>query len=232
MILYLDYVKNLCKEFSSFDIDQISRDLNTQADVLASLGSNFSTAVFDKIPIVHLLEPTITKPDQICPINEDTNFWTKPYYDLFLQGILPEDRHETRALRIKASTYTIINNILFKKSQAGPHLRCLEPHEAEQVIQDIHDGYCGNHKGGRSLASKVLRTGYFCPTLRTDCLTYSSKGEACQLHSPFIHHPSELLYSISAPWPFKKWGMYIVGKLPQAPGQKVYMLAMTDYFSK
>ncbi|KAD6454503.1 hypothetical protein E3N88_09209 [Mikania micrantha] len=29
-----------------------------------------------------------------------------------------------------------------------------------------------------------------------------------------------------------KWGMDIVGKLPKAPGEKVFMLAMTDYFSK
>jgi len=29
-----------------------------------------------------------------------------------------------------------------------------------------------------------------------------------------------------------EWGMDIVGKLPQAPQQKVFMLAMTDYFSK
>ncbi|XP_074301617.1 uncharacterized protein LOC141633019 [Silene latifolia] len=163
MVLYLDYVKNLCKKFSSFDIDRIPRDLNTQADALASLGSNFSPAAFDKIPIVHLLEPTIERPDQTCPIHEDTNSWTKPYYDWFLQGTLPNDKNEARALKIKASTYTIINNMLFKKSRAGPYLRCLEPHK--QVIEDIHDGYCGNHKGGRSLASKVLRTGYFCPTL-------------------------------------------------------------------
>ena len=29
-----------------------------------------------------------------------------------------------------------------------------------------------------------------------------------------------------------QWGMDIVGKLPKAPGGKVFMLAMTDYFSK
>ncbi|XP_074271348.1 uncharacterized protein LOC141595282 [Silene latifolia] len=116
-----------------------------------------------------------------------------------LKGILPNDKNEARALKIKAYTYTIINNMLFKKSQAGPYLRCLEPHEAKQVIEDIHDGYCGNHKCGRSLASKVLRTGYFWPTLRADCITYISKGEACQIHSPYIHQPSELLHYISAP---------------------------------
>ena len=29
-----------------------------------------------------------------------------------------------------------------------------------------------------------------------------------------------------------KWGMGIVGKLPTAPGQRMYMLAVTDYFTK
>ena len=29
-----------------------------------------------------------------------------------------------------------------------------------------------------------------------------------------------------------KWGMDIVGKLPIAPGQRVYMLAVTYYFTK
>ena len=29
-----------------------------------------------------------------------------------------------------------------------------------------------------------------------------------------------------------KWGMDIVGKLPKAPGGKVFMLVMTDYFTK
>ena len=29
-----------------------------------------------------------------------------------------------------------------------------------------------------------------------------------------------------------KWGMDIVGKLPAAPGGIVYMLVLTDYFTK
>ncbi|XP_074351896.1 uncharacterized protein LOC141691048 [Apium graveolens] len=35
-------------------------------------------------------------------------------------------------------------------------------------------------------------------------------------------------------WHFMKWGIFIkiVGKMPSASGQKVFMLAMTDYFSK
>ncbi|XP_074277845.1 uncharacterized protein LOC141601456 [Silene latifolia] len=61
-------------------------------------------------------------------------------------------RDESRAFKIRASTYSIINNTLFKRSQAGPYLRCLQPDEAKQVLQEINDGHCGNHKGGKSLA--------------------------------------------------------------------------------
>ncbi|XP_074282824.1 uncharacterized protein LOC141607372 [Silene latifolia] len=213
-----------------------------KSQALADFVANFSPNLEpDLIKEVNQLDTQKSGQDWTLHVDGETNMrgtslglvLKPPQGDIIAQaGILPQDRHEARALRIKASTYTIINNTLLKKSQAGPYLRCLEPHEAKQVIEDIHDRYCGNHKGGRSLASKVLRTGYFWPTLRADCLAYSSKCEACQLHSPFIHQPFELLYSISAPWPFMKWGMDIVGKLPQAPGQKAYMLAMIDYFSK
>ncbi|XP_074298835.1 uncharacterized protein LOC141629788 [Silene latifolia] len=65
MISYLEYAKTLTAKFPSFDIVQIPRDLNTQADGLASLGSNFTPATFDKIPIVHILEPAISKPKQV-----------------------------------------------------------------------------------------------------------------------------------------------------------------------
>ncbi|KAK0590596.1 hypothetical protein LWI29_029221 [Acer saccharum] len=41
-----------------------------------------------------------------------------------------------------------------------------------------------------------------------------------------------MLNSISAPWPFMKWGMDIVGKLPIALGDVVYMLVLTNYFTK
>ncbi|KAC9929943.1 hypothetical protein E3N88_45059 [Mikania micrantha] len=99
-------------------------------------------------------------------------------------------------------------------------------------MNDIHEGDCGNHNGGRALFSKILRTGYFWPTMRRDAMSYSHKCDACQRHSNILHQPVELLYPIVSSWPFMKWGMDIVGKLPIAPGGKLFMLAMTDYFSK
>ncbi|XP_074361050.1 uncharacterized protein LOC141701261 [Apium graveolens] len=69
-------------------------------------------------------------------------------------------------------------------------------------------------------------------TLRQDALNYVKKCDACQLHAPVIHQLSEQLHISIPSWPFMKWGMDIVGKMPPAPGQRVFMLAMTDYSSK
>ncbi|KAJ9561894.1 hypothetical protein OSB04_007054 [Centaurea solstitialis] len=103
-----------------------------------------------------------------------------------------------------------------------------------QILQEMHDGECGNHSGGKSLANRVSRYGYYWPTLREDALRprYVQYCDACQRHSGTTHKPSEPLHSILIMWPFMRWGMDIVGKLPPAPRQKMFLLVLTDYFSK
>lgn len=47
-----------------------------------------------------------------------------------------------------------------------------------------------------------------------------------------IHTHAEPLHSAIIPWPFMKWGIDIVGKLPIGSNQKVFVLVLTDYFTK
>ena len=102
------------------------------------------------------------------------------------EGHIP-DNENPKAFRMKVSRFTIINNILYKKSLAGPYLRCLKDPEAMEVLQDIHEGDCGNHTGGRSLFSKVLRTGYYWSTMKKDAAEYARRCDACQSHINILH---------------------------------------------
>ncbi|XP_076881605.1 uncharacterized protein LOC143529775 [Bidens hawaiensis] len=68
--------------------------------------------------------------------------------------------------------------------------------------------------------------------MRKDTMVYAKKCGACQRHTNILHQPPEPIHPIVSPCPFMKWGMDIVGKLPKATGGKVFMLAMTYYFSK
>ena len=86
--------------------------------------------------------------------------------------------------------------------------------------------------GANPICLKILGTGYFWPPMKKDALTYAQKCDTCQRHNIILHQPAEPLHSIVSSWPFMKWGMDIVGKLPKAPRGKVFMLVMMDYFSK
>ncbi|XP_074288968.1 uncharacterized protein LOC141614113 [Silene latifolia] len=68
--------------------------------------------------------------------------------------------------------------------------------------------------------------------MRNDAMEFAKRCDACQRHAHVSHQPAEPLHQVISPWPFMKWGMDILGPLPRAPGNKIYMLAMTDYFSK
>ena len=85
---------------------------------------------------------------------------------LFLQdGHLPQDVDKDRKIRKRAAWFTILNDVLYKKGFSMPYLRCVDDDEAKYILEEIHEGISGDHAGARSLVSKVIRTGYFWPTM-------------------------------------------------------------------
>ncbi|KAJ9536516.1 hypothetical protein OSB04_un000310 [Centaurea solstitialis] len=232
MMVYLEIAKESIARFEKFSIEQIPRDLNVQADALANLGSAFNEPTLENIPIIHLTMSSIEAKEKVQMIEEVYN-WSLDIWNYLKYDKLPNDKMEARKTKVKASRYTIFEGKLYRKSTSGLILRCITSQKhMNQILQEMHDGECGNHSGGRSLANRISRQGYYWPTLREDAMRYVQKCDACQKHSGMSHLPSEPLHSVLIPWPFMRWGMDIVGKLPPAPGQKVYLLVLTDYFSK
>ena len=80
----------------------------------------------------------------------------------FLQdGHLPHDTDEAKKIKKRAAKFTILNDTLYKRGFFMPYLKCLGKDEAKYILEEIHEGVCGDHAGPRSLVSKVIRTGYF-----------------------------------------------------------------------
>ena len=100
------------------------------------------------------------------------------------------------------------------------------------ILVELHEGDCGSHSSGRSLVLRPKRAGYYWPTMAEDANKKAKHCNRCQRYAPVSKLPPGNLKSISSPWPFRKWGMDIVGKFHMAPGQKVFLLIVTDYFSK
>ncbi|KAK1568798.1 hypothetical protein Q3G72_028909 [Acer saccharum] len=140
--------------------------------------------------------------------------------------ILPDDRAEARRIKAKAAKFCILYGKLYKKSFTGPYLRCVTPRKAYDVLKSLHQEECGNHSGARSLSNRAITAGYYWPTMRIDSQNHVKSCDKCQRFAPISHLPPGMLNSISAPWPFMKWGMDIVGKLPATLGDVVYMFGV------
>ncbi|KAG7568048.1 Retrotransposon gag domain [Arabidopsis thaliana x Arabidopsis arenosa] len=158
--------------------------------------------------------------------------WRVPIKNFILNGELPSNKWQARKLRIISAKYCIIKKSLYKRGVSDPYLLCIFGPKVEIVTSEVHEGLCGSHSSGRAMAFKIKRLGYFWPTMISDCIDYAKRCKNCQMHAPLIHQPSEILSSISAPYPFMRWSMDIVGPMHRSTRGVQYLLVLTDYFSK
>ncbi|RDX91253.1 Pro-Pol polyprotein, partial [Mucuna pruriens] len=94
------------------------------------------------------------------------------------------------------------------------------------------NSFISTHVGGRALASKIVRAGYYWPTLKKDCMEYVRRCNKCQRFAEAPKAPAEPLHSVSSPWPFNKWGVDILGPFPMTLGQLKLLIVAVDYFTK
>ncbi|KAG7583508.1 Ribonuclease H domain [Arabidopsis suecica] len=158
--------------------------------------------------------------------------WREPIKHYIMTGELPKNKWQARKMRITSAKFCLSKDTLYKRGVSDPYLLCIFGPEVEIVVREVHEGLCGSHASGRAMAFKIKRMGYYWPTMITDCVKFAQRCKRCQLHAPKIHQPSELFSSISAPYPFMRWSMDIIGPLHRSTRGAQYLLVLTDYFSK
>ena len=106
-------------------------------------------------------------------------------------GKLPEGEKEDKAMKQKASFYTIVVGELYRQGYSQPLLKYVSDEWAQAVIEEIHEDICGNHAISRALTSKLLRADYFLPTTKQDYLKFVKKCDKCQRFGGLQHTPFE-----------------------------------------
>ena len=106
-----------------------------------------------------------------------------PIISYLKDGSLLEGKDEAKRLRVWLARYVILNDVLYKRGFSQPYLRCLSLDEANYVLREVHKGACGNHSGARSLIHKVVRAGYYWPTIQADAKAYVKVCDQCQQFS-------------------------------------------------
>nr|CAN65076.1 hypothetical protein VITISV_028912 [Vitis vinifera] len=209
MARYLTKVRDTLQRFTEWTIEKIKQAENGRADALAGIAASLPIKEAILLPIHVQANPSVAEASTCNTIEAnqaDDQEWTS-YIIRYLQiGILPEEPKQAHKIRVQAARFTLIGGHLYKRSFTGPYFRCLNHSEALYVLVELHEGVCGNHSGGRSLAHKAHSQGYYWPTMKKDATAYVKKCDKCQRHAPIPHVPSETLKPISGPWPFAhKW---------------------------
>jgi hypothetical protein len=86
---------------------------------------------------------------------------------------------EHRRIRHQAKNYLILDDTLYRRGVDYILHRCLTHEEAVIVLNDFHTGACGGHLYGLKKTQKILRAGYFWPTLIKDCIESVKKCHLC-----------------------------------------------------
>ena len=137
-----------------------------------------------EIPENQIIAPSenLHNETQICFTQTVPNSWYNDIIFYLLHGTTPRniDPKNKIALRLRSSYFQLINDVLFRKNFYGVFLRFLEKEESEKVLAELHSGDVGGHFGGETNGNKVLRVGYYWPTLFKDAHALCRKCIICQ----------------------------------------------------
>ncbi|GKV50080.1 hypothetical protein SLEP1_g56797 [Rubroshorea leprosula] len=232
---YTSVVNRLKLRFASFQIDKIPRADNHRADELSRLASSrdFNPQRSTIIEVLDAPSYTdFTVECQLLSTDPTTPSWTTPLITYLQSGELPEDLSAAKLIKRKAAHFTLLDSQLYKRAASMPLLRCLTPYEAEYAVREIYEGVCGTHIGGKTLARKLLRHGYYWPTMVEDAQNYVKKCPTCQFNADDIRMPGEMLSSLTSPWPFAQWGVDLLGPFIKGKGGCTFLVVAVDYFTK
>ncbi|KAL2226322.1 UNVERIFIED_CONTAM: hypothetical protein Sindi_1990900 [Sesamum indicum] len=202
MTSYTGIVKNWMDKFDKCSISQAPRAENDKADALSKFGAAMSR-IRDRKIVKYLKSDTLL-----------------------------EDPIKAKRVRFRAASFTLLSGQLYKRTVDGTLLKCFDEERAEYVMREIHELSCRNHSGARSLAQKVVRQGYFWPTMIKDTKKLVRKCGSCQRCSSMIYQSTTPIEPIKIACPFDQWAIDIMGPFPPAQAQKKFITVAVEYFSK
>jgi hypothetical protein len=140
--------------------------------------------------------------------------------------------NEQCRIRYQARQYIILGDTLYRRGIDSVFRRCLTFDEAEKSLNDCHSGACGGHMSGYATTQKILRAGYFWPSLFNDCIIAFQKCHACQTYNQKIQSHPAPLHPVVSVGPFAKWGIDFMTCHPHSVEGHGYIIVVVDYFTK
>jgi hypothetical protein len=152
----------------------------------------------------------------------------------WLQGSYHHTYPTERKRRIihQSARYSWIIGCLFHIGIDQEIRRCIREDEVYDLLKSCHDGPCGGNFADKRTTHKILRMGYYWPSLFKDENKYVRACDSCQRVGQPNHIDEIPLNPQIVLEPFERWALDFVGPINPPSNQKVYIVVCTDYMTK
>eukprot|EP00253_Pinus_taeda_P025538 PITA_25538 len=101
------------------------------------------------------------------------------------------------------------------------------------TMKEFHAGDYGGHLYWKSTTDKILRAGYYWPSLFVDVKKFTASCHKCQIFEGKRKLFPLPLKPISTEKPFQQWGLDFIGEIhPSSSGEHKWISTTTNYFTK
>ena len=151
-------------KFCVAKVVQVARGQNRHADSLATLASPMTEDIPRIIKVELITKPSInTVTDvgvagiSVTAVSIAKPCWMDSIVDFLVEDrILNDEKEASRVCQIASQYWLSANRKLYRRSFGGLYLLCLHPGKVNEVLTELHEGVCGSHVEGRSLAHRVM----------------------------------------------------------------------------
>ncbi|XP_074328459.1 uncharacterized protein LOC141666369 [Apium graveolens] len=162
---------------SQIVVKQTSGEYIAKDPTLAQYQAMNTSDIVGSIYFEELRVPSTERVKVLCIGSPDN--WMTPYIAYLRDGTLPEDHKKARYLKHKAAHFFLEDGQLYRRTFSAPTLKCVDPDEANYCLREVHEGIYGDHLAAKALAYKVIRQGYYWPTIHSDSIAYVKKCPQC-----------------------------------------------------
>ena len=93
-------------------------------------------------------------------------------------------------------------------------MKCIDQDESERVLNEMHSGVCGGHYMENTTTHKVMRVGFWWPSLFKDAQVLIRNCDPYQRFARKLKFSRNTpLKSVEVQAPFQQWGMDFIGEV-------------------
>ena len=120
---------------------------------------------------------------------------------------------QARAIKLRSAKFYINKNLLYWKDPSRILLRCLDKEQSVEVIHQFHSSIYGGHHYWKTTTHKILRAGYYWPTLFSNVFSFVKVCDKCQRFVGRQQLKYLPLKPVHVNGPFQQWGLDFIGEI-------------------